>query len=93
MLAINNWNATSTGISPFFLMYGYDVDLLSLSRGREELHATGGFRVARREAFAAKLKEATEVAQAAMATAQERQEEYANRARQVVEQFRIGDNV
>ena len=46
------------------------------------------------EAFVAKLKEAVEVAQAAMATAQERQVEYANRARQVAEQqFRVGDKV
>ncbi len=34
-----------------------------------------------------------EVAQAAMATAQELQEEYANRARQVAEQFRVGGKV
>ena len=49
--------------------------------------------MARGEAFVAKLKEAVEVAQAAMATAQELQEEYANRARQVAEQFRVGDKV
>ena len=93
MLAINNRNATSTGISPFFLTHGYDVDLLDLTRGREELRTTGSSPVARGEAFVAKLKEAVEMAQAAMATAQERQEEYANRARQVAEQFRVGDKV
>ena len=93
MLAINNRNATSTGISPFFLTHGYDVDLLGLAGRREELRTTGNSPVARGEAFIAKLKEAVEVAQAAMATAQERQEEYANRARQVAEQFRVGDKV
>jgi transposase InsO family protein len=93
MLAINNRNATSTGISPFFLTHGYDVDLLGLAGRREELRTTGNSPVARGEAFVAKLKEAVEVAQAAMATAQERQEESANRARQVAEQFRVGDKV
>ena len=93
MLAINNRNATSTGISPFFLTHGYDVDLLDLAKGQEELRTTGNSPVARGEAFVAKLKEAVEVAQAAMATAQEIQEEYANRARQVAEQYRVGDKV
>jgi hypothetical protein len=58
MLAINNRNATSTGISPFFLIYGYDIDLLDLAKGQEELRTTGNSLVARGEAFIAKLKEA-----------------------------------
>jgi hypothetical protein len=61
MLAINNRNITSTGISPFFLTYGYDVDLLNLARGGEELQNTRRSLVARREAFVAKLKEAVQV--------------------------------
>jgi len=59
----------STGISPFFLTYGYDVDLLDLAKGQEELRTSGGSLVARGEAFVAKLKEAVQVAQAAIATA------------------------
>ena len=69
MLAINNRNTTSTGISPFFLTHSYDVDLLDLARGQEELRTTRNSLVACREAFVAKLKEAVEVAQAAIATA------------------------
>jgi hypothetical protein len=69
MLAINNRNATLTGVSPFFLTYGYDVDLLDLTRGSKELRTSGGSLVARGEAFVAKLKEAVQVVQAAMATA------------------------
>jgi hypothetical protein len=57
MLAIHNRNVTSIGISPFFLIYSYNVDLLDLAKG-EELHTTGNSPVARREAFIAKLKEA-----------------------------------
>jgi hypothetical protein len=45
------------------------------------------------EAFVGKLKEATEVAQAAIAIAQERQEHYANQNRQPAERFRVGDKV
>jgi hypothetical protein len=58
MLAINNRNTTSTGISPFFLTYGYDVDLLDLAKGQEELCTSGGSLVVHGEAFVAKLKEA-----------------------------------
>ena len=93
MLAINNRTATSTGLSPFFATHGYDVDLVGLTRGREDLRTRGRSPVAIGEAFVARLKEATEVAQATIASAQERQEEQANRARQVAEQFRVGDKV
>jgi hypothetical protein len=47
---------TLTGISPFFLTYGYDIDLLDLAKGQEELYTTRSSLVARREAFIAKLK-------------------------------------
>lgn len=92
-LAIRNRDATATGISPFFASHGYDVDLLGLTETDEPLRITGRSPIARGEAFVARLREATEVAQAAMATAQERQEEYSNNSRQVAEQFRVGDKV
>lgn len=92
-LAIRNRDAASTGISPFFATHGYDVDILGLTETDEPLRTTGRSPVARGEAFVARIREATEVAQAAMASAQERQEEYANRSRQVAEQFRVGDKV
>lgn len=74
MLAVNNRDAASTGISPFFMTHGYNVDLLNLIDSKEPLRTTGKSPIARREAFIARLREATEVAQAAMASAQERQE-------------------
>jgi hypothetical protein len=61
MLAINNRNVTSTGISPFFLTHGYNIDLLDLAKGQEELHTSRGSLVVRREAFVTKLKEAVQV--------------------------------
>lgn len=94
MLAINNRDATSTGISPFFATHGYHVDLAgAVEETDQPLRTLGESPVAKAEAFVARLKETTEFAQAAIAAAQERQEEYANRARQVAEQFRVGDKV
>jgi hypothetical protein len=96
MLAVNNRDATSTGISPFFATHGYHVDLLSAPAdgGEEEpLRTEGQSPVAKGEAFVARLREATVFAQAAIASAQERQEEYANQGRQAAEQFHVGDRV
>jgi hypothetical protein len=94
MLAINNRDATSTGISPFFATHGYHVDLAgAVEETDQPLRTEGDSPVAKGEAFVARLKETTEFAQAAIAAAQERQEKYANQARQVAEQFRIGDKV
>jgi hypothetical protein len=84
-LAINNREATSTGLSPFFATHGYHIDLLA-TIDEEELRTEGQSPIARGEAFVARLREATEFAQAAMASAQERQEEYANQERQAAEQ-------
>ena len=69
MLTINNRNVTLIGISPFFLTYSYDVDLVNLARDGTELRTAGNSLVARGEAFVAKLKEVVEVAQAAIASA------------------------
>lgn len=94
MLAINNHEATSTGISPFFATYGYHIDLLNtLTDVEEPLRIEGHSPVAKGEAFVTRLKQATESAQAAMASVQEQQEEYTNQARQPAEQFRVGDKV
>ena len=68
ILAINNCTAMSTGLSPFLLTHSYNVDLLNIAPDKD-LQAAGQSPVACREAFVAKLKEATEMAQAAMAAA------------------------
>jgi len=93
IIAGNNRDATSTRISPFFATYGYYVDLIKLIDPKEELRTTGRSPITLGEAFVLRLKEATELAQAVIASAQERQEEYANQARQAAEQFRTGDKV
>jgi hypothetical protein len=93
MLAINNRPATSTGISSFFATHGYNVDILGLTNEHRNLRTTQDSPIAQGEAFVSRLREATEFAQAAMASAQERQESQTNRGRQPAEQFRVGDKV
>jgi hypothetical protein len=96
-LAINNRNATSTGISPFFMMHGYNVDPIQVSeelneRDERNEHACLS-PIARGEQVVKRLKDAREWAEAAIATAQQTQEQYANRHRQPAAQFQIGDKV
>ena len=90
-LAINNRNATSTGVSPFFLSHGYHVEPFAFEN--EELRPSDKSPIQIGEGILQKLREARNWAQAAMATAQQQQEEFANRHRQPAISFRIGDKV
>jgi len=72
IIAVNNRDATSTRISPFFATYGYHVDLIKLIDPKEELRTIGRSLITLGEAFMLRLKEATELAQAVIASAQER---------------------
>ena len=89
-MAINNRTATSTGQSPFFLTHGYHIEPIQV---KEKLRVDGKSPVARAEGIVQRLQEATEWAQAAMASAQERQEENTNTRRQPSDQFKPGDKV
>lgn len=90
--AINNRDASATGLSPFFFTHGYHIDPISLDDSgtlREALlppERAG-------ETFVKRLRDATEWAQAAIAIAQERQQEHANRSRQAAPVYRQGDKV
>lgn len=90
-LALNNRPATSTGVSPFFLMHGYDLDVIQLSEPVEDRAMTSP--IAKGDAIAKKLSEALEFAQAALASSLERQEFYANQHRQAAPLYRPGDMV
>lgn len=91
-LAINGRDSASTGISPFFLDHGYHVEPLQLE---EEVQDIPNARTMRQkgENIVAKLKGALEIAQAVMATAQQRQEEAANRHRSQAPAYQPGDKV
>lgn len=88
MLAINNRD-TSLGVSPFFLTHGYHVDPVPTIDNRKSTKTPEG----RAKNFINRLQEGTEFAQAAMASTQQRMEEYANRSRRPAESFRTGDHV
>lgn len=91
-LAINNHDATSTGVSPFFLAHGYHLNPLQIDD--EEIHERPGESpVVKGERIVRKLRDATEWAQSAMATAQQAQEDITNRTRQQNPSFRVGDKV
>jgi hypothetical protein len=94
-LAINNQDASSTGISPFFLDHGYhartgtELDLpplhedIKTARNPQEIA----------EATIAKLTEALSFAQAMMASSQELQERQANLHRDPSWAYKVGDKV
>lgn len=89
-VAINNRTATSTGLSPFFYTHGYHIDPIDI---KEPLRADNKSPIAMAESMVKRLREATEWAQAAMASAQEEQEKQANAKRQPADQFKPGDKV
>lgn len=91
-LAINNRDAASTGVSPFFLSHGYNVELTQVSY--DDLSTREGESpVQKADRIIGQLKRATEWAQSAMAVAQQVQEDSKNRTRQQATNFRVGDKV
>ena len=85
----------STGINPFFITHGYNTPLLDYN-----ITAAAGTRNrgARTPAeigneITRKLREASDFAQAAIAYAQDIQQQYANQHRQPAERLRVGDRV
>ena len=86
--------ATSTGINPFFMTHGYNTPLLNydIAAARAENH---GARTPAeiREKITRKLREASDFAQAAIAYAQDIQQQYANQHRRPAERLRVGDRV
>lgn len=91
-LAINVREAASTGVSPFFLTHGYHMNPVEVHE--EELSlSSGDSPIQRADRVVRRLREAAEWAQAAMATAQQTQEETTNRSRQQAPRFVVGDKV
>ncbi|KAI1007829.1 hypothetical protein K3495_g399 [Podosphaera aphanis] len=88
MLAINNRTSSAIGMSPFFADHGYHVDPI------QQIEEIGTLTepAKRAQIFVKRLREAEELAQAAMASAQHRMEEYSNRSRKEAEKFK-GDLV
>lgn len=91
-LAINNRSPSSTKVSPFFLSHGFHLEPIEIiSEPTQTDNADNP--VARGERLVAKLKDAREFSQAAIAVAQQEQERYANGNRAPAHRFRAGDKV
>lgn len=92
-LALNGRpNSAIDGISPFYLRYGYNIDPLAeptpkVKRSSRHLGTLSA------ERYISRLKDVQDFAQAAMASAQQRNEFNANQHRRQPERFKIGDNV
>jgi transposase InsO family protein/predicted aspartyl protease len=91
-IAINNRNAASTGVSPFFLQHGYHIDPLNLHAELTEEDVRRS-PVQKADMIIRKLKDAREWAQSAMASAQQVMEEVTNRRRSQAPSFNPGDKV
>jgi hypothetical protein len=85
-IAINSRDATSTGVSPFFLQHSYNFNPLQLQTPEELAQAQGAPNNCsdnkKAEQIVSKLQSVFELAQASMASAQQEQERQANRSRQ-----------
>jgi transposase InsO family protein len=96
-IAINGRDATSTGVAPFFLQHGYNVDPLQLElpSGADYRKFTAEQRSDREraEAIAAKFRDVFDLVQASMAEAQQEQERQANKNRKEARNYRVGDKV
>ena len=95
-IAINGRVATSTGVSPFFLQHGHEVNPLQIELGESLRRPNPAERlsdVQKAQEIASKLRQVTELAQAAMAEAQQEQERQANKTRREAQSLRVGDKV
>ncbi|KAI0991972.1 hypothetical protein K3495_g16214, partial [Podosphaera aphanis] len=91
-LALNSRPNTAIGnMSPFFLRHGYDISPITEPAIPIPNSRHPGTKSA--EKLVSRLKEAQEFAQAAMASAQQRYEDNANRSRRQPEAYRVGDKV
>ncbi|CAJ2645145.1 unnamed protein product [Trifolium pratense] len=90
-LALNNRNTSSLGMSPFFLEHGYHVEPIQQKVLCKSGTRTKSAKLA--QIFLSRIKEAQQLATAAMASAQMQMEEQANRKRNPAPQFRVGDMV
>lgn len=91
-LAINNRDASSTGVSPFFLEHGYHLEVIDLRAAEHEpTNQLKEREIAK--TIIDKLAGALELAQAELAAAQQRMETAANRTREPAYNYQPGDKV
>jgi transposase InsO family protein/predicted aspartyl protease len=89
-LALNNRDSSVTGMSPNLLLNGYTISAIQAPVGttRSRTNPKG-----RAVLFAEHLRDGMMLTQAAIAYAQQRQQDATNRSRRPAEKFRVGDKV
>ena len=90
---INNKDAASTGVNPFFLSHGYHAKILETD---EKLHATGNEirnPIQKTDNILTKLKQTNDWAQTTMAVAQQNQHQYADRTRAQAFKYKVKDKI
>ena len=95
-IAIAARDSASTGISPFFMTHGYHPNLgtsLVLPEPMSTKRNARNSPVQAAEAMIQKIQECTQFAQAAMASAQERQRQAADKRRDPAPRYKPGDRV
>lgn len=94
-IAIKGRAAASTGVSPFFVQHGYDVDVIQEDPDltAELLHKHPRNPSQAAASMVRKFAEVINFVQSKMAEAQQSQEAQANRHRQEAPQLRVGDKV
>ena len=92
MMALNNRMNQSIGMSPFFLIHGYNGSVITPSDELEgEVEALSPIEVGSK--LVGRWRDTAAVAQAAMASAQYMQERNANRHQRAYEALKVGDRV
>src|SRR5699024_9598055 len=93
-LAYNCHDSASTGVSPFFLNHGYHPSPITLTEQPRDLRGRSPRSPTEQgDAIFQTLRRAADWAQSAMALAQQRQEDHANRHRGPANQYRRNDKV
>jgi len=94
-IAVSARDATSTGVSPFFMTHGYHANTGSSIRLPEATDRDGPPRnpLESARAVVQKIQQCTELAQSTMAYAQQRQQEIADKKRDPTPSYRAGDEV
>ena len=94
-IAIRSRPATSTGVSPFFLQHGYEVDPIQLwlEDSLLDLHQQPRSEKEAAQAIVRKYKETIDFINASLAEAQQEQERNANKRRRESPILKVGDRV
>ena len=91
MMALNSRVSQSTGLLPFFMTHGYHQSIIDFIVPEEQGYSLSP--AEQRRQLVERWRNSANMANAAMAVAQEAQEHYSNTRCLVGDEFRLGDLV